>query len=46
MRALLCRIRGHRWRFAEFDPITITHAMHCVRCGSHGWPNIGTRGQR
>ena len=39
MSRLLCRLFGHRLRMAEFDPITITHAWHCDRCGLHGWPN-------
>lgn len=40
MSAFVCRILGHRLRFAEFDPITITHALHCDRCGLHGWPGL------
>lgn len=39
MNRLLCRLFGHRLRMAEFDPITITHAWHCDRCGIHGWAN-------
>ena len=39
MSGIICRIRGHRLRFAEFDPITVTHALHCMRCGLHGWAN-------
>lgn len=36
---LVCRLRGHRLRFYQFDPITVTHSLRCNRCGLTGWPN-------
>ena len=41
IRRLICRIRGHRLRFAEHCPISAAHALHCDRCGLHGWPGSG-----
>lgn len=40
MRSPWCRLRGHRFVFDEYDPVTKTHSLRCLRCGLNGWPNI------
>lgn len=36
---VVCRVRGHRFTFHQFDLITISHSLRCSRCGLTGWPN-------